>query len=79
MPDLVVPGPVQGRLHGPERPLGVVVVLAPGLCLPLEQEVGRAVSDRRAGARGAMLLRQLGVGVPPDSLAELVEHEPLEL
>ena len=91
---------ISARALGPERyaPLGVLwaltYVVCPGVFLPLEQEVGRALSSRRAkGLGGGPLIRRaaLAGGVAaavliaataatgPLSLAHLFDHKVLLL
>ena len=91
---------ISARALGPERyaPLGVLwaltYVVCPGVFLPLEQEVGRALSTRRAkGLGGGPLIRRaaLAGGVAavvliaataatsPLSLAHLFDHKVLLL
>ena len=91
---------IAARALGPERyaPLGVLwaltYVVCPGVFLPLEQEVGRALSSRRAkGLGGGPLIRRaaLAGGVAaavliaataatgPLSLAHLFDHKVLLL
>ena len=91
---------ISARALGPERyaPLGVLwaltYVVCPGVFLPLEQEVGRALSTRRAkGLGGGPLIRRaaLAGGVAavvliaataatgPLSLAHLFDHKALLL
>src|ERR1044072_3842670 len=60
---------ISARALGPEKdaPLGVLwaltYVVCPGVFLPLEQEVGRALSTRRAkGLGGGPLIRRAALG-----------------
>ena len=91
---------ISARALGPERyaPLGVLwaltYVVCPGVFLPLEQEVGRALSTRRAkglgggplihraalaGGVAAVVLIAVTAGTGPLSLAHLFDHKVLLL
>ncbi|HEV7864019.1 MAG TPA: hypothetical protein VGR20_15010 [Acidimicrobiia bacterium] len=91
---------ISARALGPERyaPLGVLwaltYVVCPGVFLPLEQEVGRALSSRRAsGVGGGPLIRRAALaggvaaavlvavtaGTSPLTLAHLFDHKVLLL
>src|SRR2546421_1244846 len=91
---------ISARALGPERyaPLGVLwaltYVVCPGVFLPLEQEVGRALSSRRAkGLGGGPLIRRAALaggvaaavliavtaGTSPLTLAHLFSHKVLLL
>jgi O-antigen/teichoic acid export membrane protein len=91
---------ISARALGPERyaPLGVLwaltYVVCPGVFLPLEQEVGRALSSRRAkglgggplihraalaGGVAAAVLIAVTAGTSPLSLAHLFDHKVLLL
>ena len=91
---------ISARALGPERyaPLGVLwaltYVVCPGVFLPLEQEVGRALSSRRAkglgggplihraalaGGVAAVVLIALTAATSPLSLAHLFSHKVLLL
>jgi O-antigen/teichoic acid export membrane protein len=91
---------ISARALGPERyaPLGVLwaltYVVCPGVFLPLEQEVGRALSARRAkglggeplirratlaGGVAAVVLIALTAATGPLSLAHLFDHKVLLL
>jgi O-antigen/teichoic acid export membrane protein len=91
---------ISARALGPERyaPLGVLwaltYVVCPGVFLPLEQEVGRALSSRRAkglgggplihraalaGGVAAVVLIALTAASSPLSLAHLFSHKVLLL
>ena len=91
---------ISARALGPERyaPLGVLwaltYVVCPGVFLPLEQEVGRALSNRRAkglgggplihraalaGGVAAAVLIAVTAGTGPLSLPHLFDHKVLLL